>query len=326
MPDQIPEPYDSGVLDVGDGNQMYWEACGNPDGKPLVNLHGGPGSGTTVSARRAFDPLAYRIILFDQRGCGRSTPHASDPTTDMSANTTHHLIADMERLRVHLGIDTWLVHGGSWGCTLALSYAQQFPERVSAMILVSVTTTRRSEIEWLYHGVGRFFPDAWRSFVDGVPEAAAPPDVSSGDIQPVLAAYAARMADADPDVRAKAAADWTTWEDAVISMESNGSPGAYSARVGRDRDAFVRICSTYFANGAWLDEGELLRNMGGLADIPGVLIHGCFDLGAPVHFAHEVHAAWPGSELFVIDDSGHTGSDSLRARRAEALAVLATRR
>ncbi|MEO6122703.1 MAG: prolyl aminopeptidase, partial [Ilumatobacteraceae bacterium] len=299
---EIPGPYDSSMLDVGDGNQIYWEACGNPDGKPLVNIHGGPGSGTSIGARRAFDPITYRSILFDQRGCGRSTPHASDPATNMSVNTTHHLIADLERLRQHLGVERWLVHGGSWGCTLALAYAQRFPERVSEMVLVSITTTRRSEIEWLYHGVGRFFPKAWQTFVDGVPEAAAmaPSDMSSGNIEPVLAAYTARMGNADPDVRAEAAADWTTWEDAVISIEPNGTPGAYSARIDRDRDAFVRICATYFANGAWLEEGQLLANMGRLAGIPGVLIHGRFDLGGPVHIAHEVHAAWPGSQLFVI--------------------------
>lgn len=321
----IPEPYASGMLDVGDGNHIYWETCGNPDGKPVLNVHGGPGSGTSTRARRSFNPQVYRIILFDQRGCGRSTPHASDPAVDMSANTTHHLIADMERLREHLGVDRWMLHGGSWGCTLSLAYAQRFPERVSEMILVSVTTTRRSEIGWLYHGVGRFFPDAWHAFVDGVPEAVAPQGVSSGDIQPVLAAYAERMGRFDPDVRAKAAADWTTWEDAVISMESNGSPGAYSERVDRDREAFVRICATYFANGAWLDESVLLRNMHLLAGIPGVLIHGRFDLGGPVHIAHELHQAWPGSELFVIDDSGHTGSASMRARRLAALDAFAQR-
>ena len=178
------------------------------------------------------------------------------------------------------------------------------------MILVSVTTTRRSEIDWLYHGVGRFFPVQWRAFVAGVPEAAAPADVADGDIFPVLAGYSRRMADPDPAIRARAAHDWVTWEDAVISLESNGSPGAYSQQVDCSRSDGA-ICSTYFANGAWLDEGILLADMDTLAGIPARLIHGQFDLGGPVHIAHEVHEAWIGSEL-IIEDSGHTGSSTMR--------------
>ena len=154
------EPYDHGMLDVGDGNHVYWETCGNPDGKPALVVHGGPGSGCTPGQRRGFDPDRYRAVLFDQRGCGRSTPHASDPATDMSVNTTAHLIADMERLREHLGIERWLLHGGSWGSTLILAYAQRHPDRVSEIVIPSVTTTRRSEIDWLYRGVGRFYPAA----------------------------------------------------------------------------------------------------------------------------------------------------------------------
>ena len=317
-----PQPYDSGLLDVGDGNRVYWELIGNPLGKPMLHVHGGPGSGSSLGARKTFDPEHYLTVVFDQRGCGRSTPHVSAPATDMAVNTTQHLIADMERLREHLGIDRWGLYGGSWGSTLSIAYAQAHPERVSDVILVSVTTTRRSEIDWLYHGVGRFFPVQWRAFVAGVPEAEAPADVADGDIFPVLAAYSRRMGDPDPAIRARAAHDWVTWEDAVISLESNGSPGAYSQRVDSAREAMVRICSTYFANGAWLDEGILLADMDTLAGIPARLIHGQFDLGGPVHIAHEVHEAWVGSELLIIEDSGHTGSSTMRDAIGAAIESL----
>jgi proline iminopeptidase len=308
------EPYDHGMLEVGDGNLVYWETCGNPDGKPALVVHGGPGSGCSTGMRRALDPVRCRIVLFDQRGCGRSRPHASDPATDMSVNTTSHLIADMERLREHLGIERWLLYGGSWGSTLSLSYAETHPERVSEIVLVAVTTTRRSEIDWLYRGVGRFFPEAWERFRARVPEAEG-----DGDIFGVLVAYARRMEDPDPDVRARAAHDWVTWEDAVISLEANGRPGAYSDRPPDDLLAFVRICAHYFSNGAWLDEGALLRDAGRLAGIPGVLIHGRLDLGGPLITAWELARAWPGAELVVIDDSGHTGSQAMGAAIGAAL-------
>ncbi|MFD1538513.1 alpha/beta fold hydrolase [Nonomuraea guangzhouensis] len=216
------EPYDHGHLDVGDGHLIYWEVCGNPQGKPALVVHGGPGSGCTPRQRRGFDPERYRIILFDQRNCGRSRPHASDPATDLTTNTTHHLIADMERLREHLGVDQWLLYGGSWGSTLMLAYAETHPTRVSEMVICGVTMTRRSEIDWLYFGVGRYFPEQRQRFREGVPEAKSDAEV--------LAAYGRRMADPDPAVRAKAAHDWTAWEDTVISMEVNGSPNAYSDR------------------------------------------------------------------------------------------------
>ena len=163
------EPYDQGLLDVGDNNLVYWETCGNPAGKPALVVHGGPGSGCSTGSRRYFDPERYRIVLFDQRGCGRSLPHVSDPAVDLSANTTHHLIADMERLREQLGIERWLLYGGSWGSTLILAYAERYPERVSAVVILGVTMTRRSDIHWLYRGVGRFFPAEWDRFRRGVP-------------------------------------------------------------------------------------------------------------------------------------------------------------
>jgi len=310
------EPYDSGLLDVGDGNLVYWEVSGNPDGRPALVVHGGPGSGCAPGMRRAFDPRHYRIVLFDQRGCGRSTPHASEPGTDMAVNTTEHLLRDMELLRGHLGIDKWLLQGGSWGSTLALAYAQRHPDRVSEIVLVGVTMTRRSEVEWLYRGVGRFFPEQWDRFRAGLPGAGADTDLVAG--------YAALMEEPDPAVRARAAIAWCTWEDAVISLESNGHRGQYSHRSGRELLAFVRICAHYFAHAGWLTEDQLLRGAGQLAGIPGVLIHGQHDLGAPLGTAWELAKAWPDAELVVIGDSGHTGSVTMRTAIRAALDRFAT--
>src|SRR5918992_1311138 len=305
------QPYDRGMLDVGDGNLVYWETCGNPAGKPALRVHGGPGSGLRPGSGRSFDPQRYRIVIFDQRGCGRSTPHASDPATDMSVNTTEHLLADMERLREHLGIERWLLYGGSWGSTLILAYAERHPERVSEIVIPSVTTTRRSEIDWLYRGVGRFFPEEWERFRAGVPETER-----DGDL---LAAYSRLVESPDPDVRAKATAAWLAWEDAVISQEPQGKPNAYSDRPPASQLAFVRICAHYFSHGAWLEEGVLLREAHRLAGIPGVLIHGRLDLGGPVLVAWELASAWPDARLVVVEDSGHTGSDTMRRAVRAAL-------
>lgn len=297
------EPYEHGMLDTGDGNLVYWEACGNPDGKPALVVHGGPGSGCSTGPQRSFDPARYRAILFDQRGCGRSTPHASDPAADMSRNTTEHLLADMEQLRRHLGVDRWLLFGGSWGSTLILAYAERYPDRVSEIVIPNVTTTRRSETDWLYRGVARFFPAEWEQFRAGA--GAADRD---GDL---VAAYARLMENPDPRVRAKAAVDWATWEDAVVSLEPSGKPDIYSDRPPAALLAFVRICAHYFAHGAWLEEGVLLRDAGRLAGIPGVLIHGRLDLSCPLDTAWALARAWPGARLEVIGDSGHRGSDSM---------------
>jgi proline iminopeptidase len=311
------EPYDHGMLDVGDGNHVYWETCGNPDGKPALVVHGGPGSGCTPRQRRAFDPDRYRAVLFDQRGCGRSTPHASDLATDMSVNTTAHLIADMERLREHLGIERWLLHGGSWGSTLILAYAQRHPDRVSEIVIPSVTTTRRSEIDWLYRGVGRFYPEAWERFRDGVP-----PADRDGDL---VAAYARLVEDPDPGVRERATRDWLAWEDAVISAEPNARTGAYGDRPPLAQLAFVRICAHFFSHGAWLEEGALLRDAGRLAGLPGFLVHGRLDIGGPPRTAWELARAWPDAELVIVEDSGHTGNDTMRAHVVAALDRFADR-
>jgi proline iminopeptidase len=305
------EPYDQGMLDVGDGNRVYWETCGNPDGKPALMVHGGPGQGCSPRMRRGFDPDRYRVVLFDQRGCGRSTPHASDPATDMSYNTTEHLLRDMERLREYFGIDRWLLCGGSWGATLVLAYAERHPHRVSEIVLTAVTSGRRSESDWLYRGAARFFPEEWERFRAGVPAADR-----DGDL---VTAYARLMEDPDPLVRAQAASAWCAWEDAVISLEPNAKPNLFSDRSPPDMLALVRICTHYVAHGAWLEEGVLLREAGRLAGIPGVLIHGRLDLSCPLDTAWELAHAWPGAELAAPRDSGHQGTDTTRALLLRAL-------
>jgi proline iminopeptidase len=307
------EPYDEGMLDVGDGQLVHWEVSGNPDGTPAVALHGGPGSGSSPGRRRSFDPQRYRLVQFDQRGCGKSTPSVSDPAVGLEHNTTAHLVADVERLREHLGIDRWLVWGGSWGVTLALAYAQHHPQRVRAMVLVSVTMTRRSDVHWLYHEAGRFFPEQWARFRDGVPPAIR--DATGGDL---VAAYDRLLnGHPDPAVRAKAAADWRAWEDAVVSLEEGWAP-ALREEDPAARMAFARLCAHYFSHAAWLGEDELLRNAGRLAGIPGVLIHGRFDIGSPPDVPWLLAQAWPDAELHLVD-TGHTGGPAMTERMAAAL-------
>jgi proline iminopeptidase len=307
------EPYERGLLDVGDGNRLYWETSGSPDGKPALCVHGGPGAGGRRGSRKAFDPALHRIILFDQRGCGESTPNAADPAVSLAANTTHHLIADMERLREHLGVDTWLLYGGSWASTLILAYAQAYPERVSDIILIGVTMTRPEEVDWLYHGLRRFLPGPWEAFRDFLPAADRDGNVVAG--------YDRLLS--DPAWTGRAAVAWAAWEDAVIAHETLGTPGAYSNRSDRDLVAFVRICAHYFANNAWLEPGQLLANAHRLAGIPGVLIHGRLDLGSPLLTAWELARAWPDAELQVIADSGHTGSPAMAAAIDAAVARFA---
>jgi len=309
------EPNESGMLDVGDVQLVYWETSGNPSGKPAIALHGGPGVGSSSGRRRSFDPARYRLVQFDQRGCGRSTPSVADPSVGLEHNTTHHLIADIERLREHLGIERWLVWGASWGTTLALAYAQRFPERVSELVLVSTTLSRRSDVRWLYHEAGRFFPEQWERFRSGVPEA---------ERHDLVAAYD-RLLNANPDpvVRAEAAAKWCAWEDAVLSLEEGWKP---SPRFEYPvfRMTFARLCAHYFSHAAWLGDDELLRNMGRLAGIPGVLIHGRFDIQGPLDMPYLVAKAWPDAELQVVGE-GHSSGDQMMARIAAALDRFAAR-
>jgi proline iminopeptidase len=302
------EPYEHGMLEVGDGQHVYWEACGNPDGKPAVVLHGGPGAGCTAGMRRSFDPGAYRIVLLDQRGAGRSTPRVVHDT-DLSTNTTDHLIADLELLRTHLGIERWLVWGASWGVTLALAYAERHPERVSELVLVSLALTRLSDIDWLYHGAGRFFPEQWARFRDGVPEHAR-----DGDL--VAAYYRLLNEDPDPAVRERAAERWCEWEDAVLSLEDGWVPGEHFADPAFGI-TFARVVSHYFHHRAWLRDDELLRHAHRLAGTPGVLVHGRMDIGSPTDGAWQLAQAWPDAELHLVD-TGHGGGEEMMARMLEA--------
>jgi proline iminopeptidase len=311
------EPHARGMLGVGDGNFISWEVCGAPEGKPAVVLHGGPGQGCAPNMRRAFDPRRYRIVLLDQRGCGRSTPHASDPATDMAFNTTEHLIADIEALRAHLGIERWLVSGGSWGSTLALAYAERHPSRVTEIVLNSVTTSRRVEAEWLYGGAARFFPEAWERFRDHVRQ-------TDGD-HDVIAEYARRMEHPDAEVRLATARAWCAWEDAVLSLEPGAAKSACADLPVEDMLAFVRICTHYLRHGAWLEEGALIRDAGRLAGIPGVLIHGRRDMSCPIDTAWALARAWPGAELVAVPDAGHLATGSKRLALLRALAELARR-
>jgi proline iminopeptidase len=288
-------PYDAGMLDAGDGHQLYWETCGNPDGKPAVVLHGGPGSGCTPWYRRWFDPGLYRIVLFDQRNCGRSTPHAGESVVDLSTNTTQHLISDIERLRAHLGIDRWLVAGISWGTTLALAYAQEHPQCVSEMVLNSVVTTTRAEVEWLTRAMGRVFPEQWERFRDGVRE-----QERDGDL---AAAYSRLLHDPDPGVCHRAAASWCAWEDTHVATFLGHEPSPRYLDPSF-RLCFARIVTHYFSHAGFLDDGALLANASRLTGIPGVLIQGRLDISGPPDIAWQLHRAWPDSQLVLLD-TGH---------------------
>jgi proline iminopeptidase len=306
------QAYDEGMLETGDGNLVAWEVRGNPGGKPALIIHGGPGGGRPKGTPKSFDPDRYRIILFDQRGCGRSTPHASDPTTDMSLNTTEHLLQDIEQLRVHLEVDSWLLFGGSWGAALALAYAQRHPQRVTEMVLPALWTMTSAEIDWLYRGgVAPLFPEQWEQFRNGV-----------ADLEPggdLVAAYAALMEHPQQAVRAQAALDWVAWEDAVLSLEPHGQVAHYGAQPDDDRIAFVHICTHYAKHGGWMPGRALLDNAERLHGIPGVIIHGRHDLSCPMATAWSFAKAWPDAELVIIDDAGHKGSAEMGSQVRAAI-------
>ena len=291
------EPYEHGLLSVGDENAVYWECCGNPKGKPALYLHGGPGSGSTLRARRFFDPEAYRIVLFDQRGCGRSRPLVRC-MPDLKHNTTQHLIGDIELLRVHLAIDRWLVLGASWGTTLALAYAQAHPESVVALVLASVTTTSRREVQWLTRGVGRLFPQQWERFASYAS--------SLRSNASIVDAYAALLFDDDPSVSAGAAQEWCAWEESHISLAPGHAPNPRFLDPDF-RLRFARIVTHYWSNAAFLEDDQLRKNAVSLKGLPGVLIHGIYDVSSPLETAWELHRRWPTSELHVVSDAGHGG-------------------
>jgi proline iminopeptidase len=289
------------MLDAGDGDLEYWETCGNPRGKPALVLHGGPGSGCTPWHRRLFDAGAYRVVLFDQRNCGRSTPHASAPDTALARNHTANLVRDIERLREHLQIERWLVLGGSWGSLLALAYAERYPNRVTELILFGVTTGRRKEFDWLFRGgVAILFPEQWERLRDAVPAA-----VRSGD---VIEGYCRLLDDPDASIRNQAALAWCTWESATPAW-----PPAHGLSP-RFRDprfalAFARIVTHYVRHYAWLEDGIILRDASALAGIPGIMVNGRFDLQSPIGWAYDLKRAWPRAKLVIVDDAGHDASN-----------------
>ncbi|MQA02836.1 MAG: prolyl aminopeptidase [Streptosporangiales bacterium] len=291
------EPYESGMLAVGDGHSVYWETVGDPAGTPAVYLHGGPGSGSKPFARRYFDPHRYRAVLFDQRGCGRSTPLASGPDADLTTNTTSHLVADIERLREHLGIDRWVVVGISWGVTLALVYAQAHPERVLGMALGAVTAGTRGEIDWITREMGRVFPREWQEFAAAVPAA---------ERDNLAAAYARLLADPDPRVHERAARQWCTWEDTYVALMPGWTPNARYDDP-EFRSVFARLVTHYWGNHCFLAENQVFDDMHRLADISAVLVHGRHDVSSPLDTAWRLHQAWPTSRLVVVGDAGHGG-------------------
>ncbi len=285
------EPFASGRLDVGDGHTLYWERCGTPGGKPAVFLHGGPGSGCSPDQRRQFDPALYDVLLFDQRGCGRSAPFAN-----LVANTTWHLVADMEQLRVMAGHDQWLVFGGSWGSTLALAYAQTHPERVSELVLRGIFLAGRNEEDWLYkYGASELYPEGWADFVGHIPKA------ERGNL---VAAYHHRLTSADSAVRLAAAKAWSTWEGLTVTLLPDAEMMA-DFTADDHAVAVARIENHYFRHHCWLEEGQLLRDAARLRSIPAIIVQGRHDCCTPPAAAWALKQAWPEVELQIVPDGGH---------------------
>lgn len=304
------DPFDQRMLDVGDGHTVYLEQCGNPNGIPVVVLHGGPGGGCSPMMRRYFDPEVYRVVLFDQRGCGRSRPSAS-----VDANTTWHLVADIELLRETLGIKDWIVFGGSWGATLALIYGQSHPDRVTNLVLRGVFLSTPRELDWFYQGgAGAFWPDLWQKFATLIPED------ERGDM---IAAYNRRLFSGDTMLETRYARAWAAWENALASIDSDGAGGSGPADYAR---AFARLENHYFSAGCFLDEEhQILNRMDRIAHIPGVIVQGRFDMICPPVSAHALAAQWPKSRLVMVGKAGHAlsepGISSELIRTMDALAV-----
>ena len=295
------EPYRHGRLQVSALHNLYYEECGNPKGRPLVFLHGGPGGGCDATHRRYFDPRKWRIVLFDQRGCGRSRPHA-----ELRENTTWDLVADIERLRAHLGIEQWLVFGGSWGSTLALAYAETFPARVRALVLRGIFLLRAAEVAWFYQeGASELFPDAWEAYLEPIPKR------DRGDL---LAAYYKRLTSRDPQVRRRAARAWSVWEASTSKLVTDTAL-VKKFSGGRFAEAFARIEAHYFINrGFFSRDDQLLRGARLIRHIPGVIVQGRYDVVCPMRSAWDLHRAWPQAELVVVPDAGHSMSeDGIRA-------------
>lgn len=287
------EPFDSGLLDVGDGHRIHYEQCGNPEGKPAILLHGGPGGGGGTARRRFFDPERYRIVLIDQRMCGQSTPHAAEPGADLSTNTTWHLVEDIEKVREHLGIERWLVFGGSWGSSLALAYAEKHPQRVTEMVLRGIFTLRRSELDWYYNGgAANLAPQWWQSFCAPLVEAGH--DFARDNI----AAYHELLFGDDHDLALRAGWAWTTWEGATSHLLFSEDDVAYeSAEYAL---AFARIENHFFVHDGWFEPGQLIRDVAAIRHIPCVIVQGRYDLSCPAITAHDLSRAWPEADLRMV--------------------------
>jgi proline iminopeptidase len=287
------EPFDRGFLKVSALHTLYYEQSGNPHGKPVVFLHGGPGGGTNPKCRRFFDPAVYRIVLFDQRGCGKSTPHA-----ELTDNTTWDLVADIERVRGHLGIGRWQVFGGSWGSTLALAYAQTHPDKVTELVLRGIFMLRRWELEWFYQkGCDALYPDAWETYLNAIPEA------ERGDL---MSAYHRRLTGADAKTRTAAARAWSVWEGATSFLWQDKT---YMESSAEDEFAlaFARIECHYFVNGGFFEhDDQLLRNIDRIRNIPAVIVQGRYDVVCPLRSAWDLHRAWPEADLRIVQDAGHS--------------------
>jgi proline iminopeptidase len=289
------DPYDSGWIDVGDGHSIYYERSGTPGGKPAVFLHGGPGGGTLPAHRRLFDPEIYDLTLFDQRGCGRSTPFAM-----LESNTTWHLVDDIERLRILFGVEKWLVFGGSWGSTLALAYAQRHPDKVRGLILRGVFTFTRAEVAWYYkYGASELFPDKWAQFIEPVPQA---------DRKDLVGAYRRLLTEGDMSERQAAAKTWARWEGETSTLLPDPDLANYFTG-DQFALALAQIENHYFYHLGWLEEGQLLRDAGRLHGIPGVIVQGRYDMPAPVRAAYELHKRWPEAELHIVEGAGHAFSE-----------------
>jgi len=290
------EPYKVQRLRVSDLHELHLEESGNPKGKPVIFLHGGPGGGTSPKHRRYFDPEKYRIILFDQRGCGASTPYA-----EVRENGTWELVADLERIREHLGLERWMVFGGSWGATLGLAYAEKHPERVTELVLRGIFLLRQREVDWLYQeGASRIFPDAWESYRDAIPEA------ERGDF---LGAYAKRLLSEDPAVNLPAAQAWSIWEGATSKLIPDPDFIASYGDVATTL-AFARIECHYFLNKGWMQEAQLLRDASKLKGIPGAIVQGRYDMVCPIESAWALSKAWPEADLLIVPDAGHSAYDA----------------
>ena len=289
------EPFDSGHLDVGDGHKIYWERSGTKGARPAVFLHGGPGGTISPVHRRLFDPELYDVILFDQRGCGKSMPHAS-----LENNTTWHLVADIERLREMIGADKWLVFGGSWGSTLALAYAETHSDRVSEIVLRGIYTLTRPELEWYYQfGVSQMFPDKWERFVAPIPE---------DERHDMMAAYYRRLTGDDRAEQIRCAKAWSMWEGETITL----LPEPSTSDVFGEEDyaiAFARLETHYFVHGGWLEDDQLIRDVHKLHAIPGTIVHGRYDMPCPAHFAWRLHKAWPQADFRLVEGAGHAFSE-----------------